>query len=155
VVTSGLPINLTYAPTSQVVVSSTSAAYAVRPNLVSTAQAVYAPKSSWKKGSSTLTGTLLASQVKVPTASQYFGNSGRNNLTGPAFGQLDLALHKSLPLWSDASKLEFRVEAFNVLNATNYQYPDSAVTDGGNFGAYSSTVVYPSRQVQLALRLAF
>jgi len=155
VVTSGLPINLTYAPTSQVVVSSTSAAYAVRPNLVSTAQAVYAPKSAWKKGSSSLTGTLLASQVKVPTPSQYFGNSGRNSLTGPAFGQLDLALHKSLPLWSDASKLEFRVEAFNVFNATNYEYPDSAVTDGGNFGAYSSAVVYPSRQVQLALRLSF
>ena len=53
VVTSGLPINLTYAPTSQVVVSSASATYAVRPNLVSTAKAVYAPKSNWKKGSST------------------------------------------------------------------------------------------------------
>jgi hypothetical protein len=155
VVTSGLPINLTYAPTSQVVVSSTSAAYSVRPNLVSTAKAVYAPKSSWKKGSSTLTGTLVASQVSVPTASQYFGNSGRNSLSGPAFAQLDLALHKSLPLWSEASKLEFRVEAFNVFNSTNYQYPDSAVTDGGSFGAYSSAVVYPSRQVQLALRLAF
>ena len=51
--------------------------------------------------------------------------------------------------------LEFRVEAFNVLNATNYEYPDSAITDGANFGAYSSAVVYPSRQVQLALRLAF
>src|SRR6202040_2287073 len=54
VVTSGLPINLTYTPTSQVVVSSTSAAYAVRPNLVSTAKAVHAPRSAWKKGSSTL-----------------------------------------------------------------------------------------------------
>jgi hypothetical protein len=155
VVTSGLPINLTYAPNSGVVVSSASAAYAVRPNLVSTPNAVYAPKSSWKKGSSTLTGTLLASQVTVPTASQYFGNSGRNSLRGPAFAQLDLALHKSIPLWSDASKLEFRVEAFNALNSTNFEYPDSAVTDGGSFGAYSSAVVYPSRQVQLALRLSF
>jgi hypothetical protein len=155
VVTSGLPINLTYAPTSQVVVSSTSAAYSVRPNLVSTAKAVYAPKSSWTKGASTLTGTLVASQVTVPTPSQYFGNSGRNSLRGPAFAQMDFALHKSVPLWSDASKLEFRVEAFNVFNATNYQYPDSAITDGGSFGAYSSAVVYPSRQVQLALRLAF
>jgi Carboxypeptidase regulatory-like domain len=155
VVTSGLPINLTWAPPAQYVVSSTSAAYAVRPNLVSTAQAVYAPKSNWVKGNSTLTGTLLSTQVTLPSLNQYFGNSGRNSLRGPAFAQLDLALHKSLPLWSDASKLEFRVEAFNVFNATNYEYPDSAVTDGGSFGAYSSTVVYPSRQVQLALRLAF
>jgi hypothetical protein len=122
---------------------------------VSTAQAVYAPKSAWRKGSSTLTGTLLTSHVKVPTPSQYFGNSGRNSLRGSAFAQLDLALHKSLPLWSDASRLEFRVEAFNLFNSTNYEYPDSSITDGGNFGAYSSTVVYPSRQVQLALRLSF
>lgn len=155
VVTSGLPINLTYAPVSGVVVSSTSAAYSVRPNLASAAKAVYAPKANWKKGRSTLTGTLLANQVTVPTPSQYFGNSGRNSLTGPAFAQLDLALHKSVPLWTDSSKLEFRAEAFNVLNATNFQYPDSAITDGASFGAYSSAVVYPSRQLQLALRLSF
>jgi hypothetical protein len=91
----------------------------------------------------------------VPTPSQYFGNSGRNSLRGPAFAQMDLALHKTFPLWSESSKLEFRVEAFNVFNSTNFEYPDSAVTDGGSFGAYSSTVVYPSRQVQFALRLSF
>jgi hypothetical protein len=68
---------------------------------------------------------------------------------------MDLALHKTLPLWSESSRLEFRVEAFNVFNSTNFEYPDSSVTDGGSFGAYSSAVVYPSRQVQLALRLSF
>ena len=71
------------------------------------------------------------------------------------FAQLDLALHKSLPLWTDSSKLDFRAEAFNVLNATNFEYPDGSITDGASFGAYSSAVVYPSRQVQLALRLSF
>ena len=155
VVSSGLPINLTYAPSGQYVVSSTSAAYSVRPNLVSTAKAVYAPKSSWSKSKSAVSGTLVASQVTVPTPSQYFGDAGRNALRGPAFGQLDLALHKSVPLWSEASNLEFRIEAFNVLNATNFEQPDSAITDGASFGAYTASNAYPSRQVQLALRLAF
>ncbi|HXP44919.1 MAG TPA: hypothetical protein VN833_32025, partial [Candidatus Acidoferrales bacterium] len=97
----------------------------------------------------------LASQVSVPSPSQYFGNAGRNSLSGPAFANLTLGLHKSVPLWSDASKLEFRIEAFNVLNSTNFQYPDTAVTDGASFGTYTAANAYPSRQVQLALRLSF
>lgn len=154
VVTSGLPINLTYAPQGAYVVSSTSVAYSVRPNLVSTQQAVYAPKSNWVKTDSGLSGTLLASQVSVPTPSQLFGNAGRNALRGPAFGQLDLAMHKSVSLWSDSSKIEFRIEAFNVFNATNFQTPDSAKTNG-SFGTYTASNAYPARQVQAALRLAF
>jgi hypothetical protein len=153
--TSGLPINLTYTPSAQYVVSSTSEVYSVRPNLVSTAHAVYAPKSDYVKTSGALSGTLLSSQVTVPTPSQYFGNAGRNDLSGPAFGQLTLALHKSAQLWSESSNLEFRIEAFNALNATNFQYPDTAVTDGASFGTYTAATAYPSRQVQLALRLSF
>ena len=154
-VTSGLPINLTYTPSAQYVVSSTSEVYSVRPNLVSTAKAVYAPKSNYVKTNGALSGTLLPNQVSVPSPSQYFGNAGRNDLSGPAFGQLTLALHKSAQLWSDSSNLEFRIEAFNVLNSTNFQYPDTAVTDGANFGTYTASNAYPSRQVQLALRLSF
>lgn len=154
-VASGLPINLTYTPNSQYVVSSTSAAYSVRPNLVGSPSAVYAPHSKWVKTSSALTGTLNSSQVTVPTPSQYFGNAGRNDLRGPAFGQLDLAAHKTFPLGSEARNLEFRIEAFNALNATNFQQPDSAITDGANFGTYTAANAYPSRQVQLALRLSF
>jgi hypothetical protein len=154
-VTSGLPINLNYAPSSQFIVSSTSAAYAVRPNLVSTANAVYAPRSKWVKGATGLSGTLNSNAVSVPSVSQFFGNAGRNILRGPAFGQLDLAAHKAFPLGAESRNLEFRVEAFNLLNATNFQTPDSTVTDGANFGTYTAANAYPSRQVQLALRLAF
>jgi hypothetical protein len=155
-VTSGLPINLNYAPSAQIAVSSTSAAYATRPNLVSTASAVYAPRSSRVKSATGLSGTLNFSQVSVPLPSQYFGNAGRNILRGPAFAQLDLAAHKAFPLFSEARNLEFRIEAFNVLNSTNFQTPDSTVTDGAaNFGTYTAANAYPSRQVQVALRLSF
>jgi len=98
---------------------------------------------------------LNSKEVTVPLPSQYFGNAGRNDLHGPAFGQLTLALHKSVPLGWEDSNLEFRIEAFNVLNSTNFQYPDTAVTDGANFGAYTAANAYPAREVQFALRLAF
>ena len=98
---------------------------------------------------------MNASQVTVPTPSQYFGTAGRNILRGPAFGQLDLAAHKAVSLWSESSKLEFRIEAFNVLNATNFQQPDGAITDGASFGTYTAANAYPARQVQLALRLNY
>jgi hypothetical protein len=154
-VTSGLPINLTYTPSAQYVVSSTSEVYSVRPNLVSTAKAVYAPRSNYVKTKSALSGTLLSSQVSIPTPSQYFGNAGRNDLHGPAFAQLTLAVHKTVPLSWEDSNLEFRIEAFNVLNSTNFQYPDTAVTDGASFGTYTAANAYPSREVQVALRLSF
>lgn len=155
-VTSGLPINLNYTPSAQIAVSSTSAAYATRPNLASTASALYAPRSSWVKTATGLGGTLNFAQVSVPLPSQYFGNAGRNILRGPAFAQLDLAAHKAFPLFSEARNLEFRIEAFNVLNSTNFQTPDSTVTDGAaNFGNYTAANAYPARQVQVALRLSF
>jgi hypothetical protein len=154
-VTSGLPINLTYAPAAQYVVSSTSAAYSVRPNLLSTANAVYAPKSNYVKTKSALSGTLLSSELSIPTPSQYFGTAGRNDLHGPAFSALTLALHKAVSLGWEDSNLEFRIEAFNVLNSTNFQYPDTALTDGASFGTYTASNLYPSRQVQGALRLTF
>jgi hypothetical protein len=160
-----MPINLIYTPPSQVLVSSTSSAYAVRPNLVGTPKAVYAPRSTWKKSNSALNYTLLGlnapqlnglpSGVSVPTPSQYFGNAGRNVLHGAAFAQLNLAVHKSVPLWSEASRIEFRIEAFNALNSTNFLYPDSSITDGANFCAYTAASAYPARQVQLAMRLSF
>ena len=153
--TSGLPINLTYSPTSNQTVSSTSAAYSYRPNLVSTVQSVYNPHSSYIKTNTALLNTLNPSALSIPTIDQPFGNVGRNVLRGPSFYQLDLGLHKQFGLWSETSNLEFRLEGFNVLNKTNFASPDSNRSDGGNFGAYTASNVYPSRQVQIALRLSY
>jgi hypothetical protein len=57
------------------------------------------------------------------------------------------------------------MEAFNVLNATNYISPgqnigtmsaSGVLSPNASFGTYSgSTSVFPSRQVQFAMRLAF
>ena len=171
VVTSGVPINLTYTPSSNQVVSTTSAAYSIRPNLTGSPSAVYGH--TLVKTASALNGYLTPGSgstpppgVSIPAGTQIFGDAGRNILRGPAFGQFDLAAHKKFTLPNDRYNAEFRIEAFNVLNATNYISPSSAVasvnstsgvpTYSSGFGSFSgSTSVYPSRQVQLVLRLSF
>ncbi len=153
VVTSGVPINLTYTANTNQVVSTTSSTYGLRPNLLSTPAAVYGAKLT--KTQSSVSGYLNAAAVQIPAGTQLFGNSGRNNLRGPAFGQFDVAAHKQFSLLTEAQTLEFRLEAFNVLNATNYISPDSNVSDGAAFGTFGTANVFPARQVQVALRLAF
>jgi hypothetical protein len=164
IVTSGVPIDLTYSASTNQVVSTTSSAYSLRPNLTGTPHAVYGKKLT--KTNSSLNGFFTQSGVAAPAGSQLFGNAGRNNLRGPAFGQFDLAAHKKFTLPDERYSAEFRIEAFNVLNATNYISPGSsigtinsntgALSPSGSFGQFTgSTSVYPSRQVQLALRLSF
>jgi len=164
VVTSGVPIDLTYTASTNQVVSTTSSAYSLRPNLTGAPGAVYGKTVT--KTNSSLNGYFVQSGVSVPVGSQLFGSAGRNDLRGPAYGQFDLAAHKKFVLPNERYNAEFRIEAFNVLNATNYISPGSSIgsvnsntgafTPSGSFGQFSgSSSVYPSRQVQLALRLAF
>ncbi len=162
-VTSGVPLNLTYTANANQVVSTTSAAYSLRPNLVSNMKAVYGQTLS--KTNSAVGGYLNPAAISAPAGSQLFGTASRNNLRGPAFGQFDLAAHKQFGLFAEGQTLEFRIEAFNVLNATNYISPNTSIgsvgatgvlSPNGSFGTFSgSSAVFPSRQVQIALRLAF
>jgi len=164
VVTSGVPIDLTYTASTNQVVSTTSSAYSLRPNLTGTPAAVYGH--TLTKTNSSLNGYFVQSGVSAPSGTQLFGNAGRNDLHGPAYGQFDLAAHKKFTLPNDRYSAEFRIEAFNVLNATNYLSPGSSIgsinsnsgafTASGSFGQFTgSSSVYPSRQVQVALRLGF
>nr|WP_179487366.1 TonB-dependent receptor [Granulicella arctica] len=167
-VTSGLPVNLVYSPNTNAQVSTTSATYSYRASLTGSLAAVYNPKTAWVKTATQLgnvynntsitycgaapTGSNPA--VCLPTYAQPFGNAGRNTLRSLAYGSLDLGLHKRFALYKERTGLEFRAEAFNVLNATNYKSPNSTA-GGSSFGAYTAGTVYPSRQLQLALRLTY
>ena len=163
IVASGVPINLSYTANTNQVVSTTSSVYALRPNLVGSVNAVYGKKPT--KNVSGLVGYFNPAAVAAPSGAQLFGDAGRNAWRGPAFGQLDLAAHKKFSLLTERQTLEFRIEAFNVLNATNFISPttnigtvgsNNAFTANGSFGNFSgSSSVFPARQVQLALRLAF
>jgi hypothetical protein len=91
--------------------------------------------------------------VTLPPATAPFGNATRNAVRGYAFYQFDLGVHKRfpLPVRSDAH-LEVRIEAFNVLNKTNFGAPNGDRSSGA-FGTIRST--FPARQVQLAAKVTF
>jgi hypothetical protein len=140
--TSGLPINITYSPTSQFQV--TSVGLSMRPNVVGT---LVTPE-----GTRTVTTYLDRSAVAAPTdPSMPFGNLGRNVARGYGLVQTDLGLHKEF-LLTERVRLQFRGEIFNLTNQTNFGSPASNMSSS-NYGSITRT--FPARQVQFALRLAF
>jgi len=165
--TSGLPVNLTYSAGGYVPSGTNYPSYAFaltagaassgtlfsqRPNMNGNP---IAQRSQWVKTATSLTGYLSTTTVTLPTdPSQPIGNAGRNAARTPAFSQLDIGLHKVFGLGWESTKVDFRGEAFNVLNQVNFQAPDSTRTDGG-FGTISSGSNYPPRQLQLAIKLLF
>jgi hypothetical protein len=108
-----------------------------------------------------------------------WSNLGRWAVHGPSLGQFDLTLHKSVPV-TEKVRVEFRAEAYNLFNHTNFANPVSRLNDalgtsssqlqpgspysyttgGSTFGMATSTVTKDvglgaSRQFQLSLRLNF
>jgi hypothetical protein len=139
---SGLPINLTYSPTSQFQVST---APNYRPNV--TCNPVT------PQGQRTTSNYLNKACVAAPTdPSQPWGNASRNSVRGYPFYQIDIGMHKQFELWSERTRLEFRAEAFNLLNQTNFQAPNSNASSSA-FGTITST--FPARQVQFAAKVLF
>jgi hypothetical protein len=98
------------------------------------------------------------------------GDVPRNFFRGFNLSQLDVALHRDFPL-HDRLSLQFRAEAFNVLNEPNFGPYDPNISDqlfgqststlnsslnGGGSGALSSIYqIGGPRSLQLALKLIF
>ncbi|MDP9050795.1 MAG: hypothetical protein M3O31_08750, partial [Acidobacteriota bacterium] len=109
-----------------------------------------------------------------------FGNSRRNDYSGPNLSQLDLTLSKAVRVYEGYS-IDFHADAYNVLNKPNYANPGTVrltqtlatapgtgvqpgtpftASNAGSFGALTSTVgnqvgIGANRQIQLSLRLLF
>jgi len=75
----------------------------------------------------------------------------RNFFRGPGRTNLDLALAKTTPI-TERVAAEFRVEAFNIFNHTEFLNPDTN-PNSGTFGQVTTTS--DPRIIQLALRLTF
>jgi hypothetical protein len=88
----------------------------------------------------------------VPDPTQPFGSAGRNIGRSDAQYQADLALEKSFRLPAEGKRLEFRTEAFNALNKTNFQAAASNIS-ANTFGTITKT--FPARQIQFGLKLMF
>jgi hypothetical protein len=141
---SGNPITFIYSPSSDYTVSSNSKDY--RPNLVG--------DPSLPAGQRTATQYWNPAGLAIPPSrTQPFGNAGRNIARSPGVYTVDVSLQKEVPLpLRESTRLQIRMEAFNLQNKTNLQNANSVVGNPA-FGQTQST--YPARQIQLALKLYF
>lgn len=142
VVTSGRPVNIGYSPSSQFQVSSYPT---YRPNYLDgpiLTPAERRTENNW----------FNRAAFAAPTdVTRPFGNLGRNVAVADAFYQLDLSVHKEFAL-REGWKLQFRGEAFNLLNTTNFKDPQGNINNQA-FGTITAT--RPARQMQFALKLLF
>jgi hypothetical protein len=101
-----------------------------------------------------VTNYLSKDNVVLPTdPSQPFGNAPRNNIRGPRFWQFDAVASKNVRLpVGNQTMVQFRVEAFNLFNHTNFRAPN-ANRSTSTYGTITST--YDPRQLQLGIKLLF
>src|SRR4029077_7409341 len=85
------------------------------------------------------------------------GNEGRNSFVGPSFVSWETSVFKGIRI-TERVNMEFRAEAFNVLNHTNFQLPGGHGATNNqinreNFGQAGGT--FNPRELQLGLKLMF
>jgi hypothetical protein len=110
--------------------------------------------------------TGLSQSLANPTAAKWFntgafilqplysfGNAGRNTIIGPAGFYCDFSTHKSFRMPKEGHELQFRWEAFNVLNHPAWGNPNATLTNP-QFGQITSTNGN-MRQMQFALKYVF
>ena len=86
----------------------------------------------------------------VSPAQYSFGNAGRNILIGPGLQTVDFSLDKDFRI-TEGRGLQFRVEAFNLLNHANFDMPGESIGTGS--AATITSVISHSREIQIAARL--
>ena len=95
------------------------------------------------------------------------GNVGHDSLVGPGLADFDFGIHKNtkLGLLGEAGNVEFRAEAFNLLNHPNLGMPAIATFAGAltdpvtapplSGAGQITTTAGTSRQLEFALRISF
>jgi hypothetical protein len=96
-----------------------------------------------------------------------FGNVGRESIVGPGIFNIDFELHKQFRMpYNENHVVQFRLEAFNVLNHPNWAMPNLNILAGAAQAAMPSTASHTGfgivtgtsiamRQVQLGLKYVF
>jgi hypothetical protein len=80
-----------------------------------------------------------------------FGNEGRNTIRGPGLATVDLSLFKNFTI-TESKRVQFRAEAFNVLNHANFALPENDLASP-EFGQILQAA--PPRLLQLAVKFFF
>jgi hypothetical protein len=89
-----------------------------------------------------------------------WGNANKAVFRGPGINDWDMSLFKNVPFFDGRLRAQFRVEAYNLFNHTQFTSVNTSATfnaagaqTNGTFGQY--TAAANPRQLQLALRLSF
>ena len=123
-----------------------------------------------------LHGTWFNPNCFVPAPFGTYGNAGRDTIIGPNLWNMDSSLAKDwrVSRVSEQFRVQFRAEAFNILNHPSFQNPSgtaaspfnpnlgaanpliptSGVSPNGSVGRINATNSQP-RQIQLALKVVF
>ena len=101
-------------------------------------------------GDKTFNNYLNPAAFRLPDLGT-FGTVGRSSIKGPGNWQFDVALSRSFQL-TEAQRLEFRAEAFNVTNSVHLKNP---TTDFGSNTFGQVTSVRDPRIMQFALKYVF
>ena len=123
---SGQPINVTYTPNS---FQSLSTILNQRPDQVS--KSVVLPRSQRVKMAGAQSFVALnKAAFNLPDVNTPYGSAGRNSVRFDAYYDTDLGVHKGFELWREGTSFDFRAEAFNLLNQTNYASASSNLSSG-------------------------
>jgi hypothetical protein len=101
-------------------------------------------------GSRTISEWFNTSAFAAPPAG-YFGNAAPGSIIGPGVVDFDMALYKDFRI-RERHTIQFRAEAFNIFNHTNFSGVQTAF-GSGNFGNVTSAL--DPRIFEFALRYQF
>jgi hypothetical protein len=118
--------------------------YSSRPDMVSDPNAGPHTPNEWVSRSA-------FSQLNPATQAGQFGSEGRNAIRGPGIANVDVSLFKNFAV-TETMRLQFRAEAFNVLNHPNFALPENDIQSPA-FGQILQAG--PPRLLQLALKFLF
>ena len=132
---SGRAVNLRYNTSGPTAVTSGLPSFlggvALRPNIIGDPMTPEADRS--------IDNYFNRDTVLLPTATEPFGNAGRNIVRGYPYYQLDMGVQKRFALgFRDGGWVEIRAEGFNILNRTNFGSPNGDRSSNA-FGTIRST----------------
>jgi len=89
-----------------------------------------------------------------------YGNAGRDIIIGPNLWNLDDSLTKDWRVTkiSEQFAVQFRAEAFNILNHPSFQNPSAVIFAGGAINPSAGRITAANsspRQIQLGLKITF
>lgn len=159
---SGDPLSFAYNPNNDQAVSpltSVDGRNSYRPNI--SGPAVASNKSYRQYFNVASFSTPALAPPSGSTTFNSFGNMPRNSVRGYDYWNVDMGLNKDFAL-TERYRLQFRAEAFNLFNRSNFSDPNTILPNlgvplsaetAGTFGQITSTL--PARELQVAAKIIF